>query len=232
MDMEKIIKDLDFVYATQPMGGISFKDEFFNRTGDGYVACSSFDQCWLRRPDEVHGVYDPRGDTVKHGICLVDREGKNFRWVTASTTTFDWRVVETSKAEIKWTLDGRYIIFLAKDVGQWHYYDVETGERGRWKADLPVQDSQQGYVELPYIHIPKETFIKAGVPCTGTCLDEGQTGIGGSLYVDGRYVTWVQSYGESDPQYLVAYDMQAKRLLCLARTSGFHLDQPMWLPEP
>ena len=36
---QKIIdEDVQFIYDTQPQGGISFKDDFFNRFGDGYRA--------------------------------------------------------------------------------------------------------------------------------------------------------------------------------------------------
>ncbi|QWQ49750.1 ATPase (plasmid) [Bacillus velezensis] len=61
--MEQIEKDLNFVYATQPMGGISFKDEFFNRTGDGYVAClhvyrypENFRPYWLNKLTSIHNT--------------------------------------------------------------------------------------------------------------------------------------------------------------------------------
>ncbi|MCY7751383.1 ATPase [Bacillus inaquosorum] len=61
--MEQIEKDLNFVYATQPMGGISFKDEFFNRTGDGYVAClhvyrypENFSPYWLNKLTSIHNT--------------------------------------------------------------------------------------------------------------------------------------------------------------------------------
>ncbi|MED2914209.1 ATPase (plasmid) [Bacillus velezensis] len=60
---EQIEKDLEFVYATQPMGGISFKDEFFNRTGDGYVAClrvygypDNFRPYWLNKLTSMHNT--------------------------------------------------------------------------------------------------------------------------------------------------------------------------------
>lgn len=202
------------------------------RCSDGSVYCSSLDQCWLDRPDKIPRAYDPQRDIVKHGICLVDRDGENFYWITASTETFNWRVVETSEARIQWTLDGRYIVFLSRDIGQWYYYDLETGETGHWKADLPTQDSQSEYVNLPDIHIPKGALIRARIPCTGTCLDEGWTGVRGVPSADGRYITWIQGYGESDPQYLIVYDLQAKRLLRLARTNGFSMYEPVWLPNP
>lgn len=47
-------KDIEFIYDTQPMGGISFKDEYYNRKGDGYEAClhvyrfpNNFNEFWL-----------------------------------------------------------------------------------------------------------------------------------------------------------------------------------------
>ncbi|MEC1666424.1 MULTISPECIES: VirB4 family type IV secretion system protein [Bacillus] len=81
--MDQIEKDLNFVYATQPMGGISFKDEFFNRTGDGYVAClhvyrypENFTPHWLKKLTSIHNTivtvdtYTPKdidyADKVKH----------------------------------------------------------------------------------------------------------------------------------------------------------------------
>lgn len=196
------------------------------RCSDGYIHCSSFDRCWLNRPDEVHGAYDSQRDIVKHGVCLVDRDGENFRWIAVSTSTFNWRAAETFRSEIWWTLDGRYIIFQADR------YDIETGERRQWAKDMPVQDPQRWYVDLPHIHIPKEVVIRSGIPCTGTCLDKGWTGIAGSLSTDRRYVIWAKRFGESDPQELVVYDMQVERLLRLPRIKGFRMDEPVWLPSP
>lgn len=50
-----IQQDFDFIKATQPMGGISFKDEYYNRKGDGYEAClhvykypNDFHEFWLK----------------------------------------------------------------------------------------------------------------------------------------------------------------------------------------
>ncbi|MCY8151976.1 MULTISPECIES: VirB4 family type IV secretion system protein [Bacillus subtilis group] len=61
--MHQIEKDMELVYATQPMGGISFKDEFFNRTGDGYTAClhvyrypDNFTPYWLNKLTSIHNT--------------------------------------------------------------------------------------------------------------------------------------------------------------------------------
>ncbi|MEK4448626.1 ATPase [Bacillus sp. FSL M8-0052] len=61
--MHQIEKDMELVYATQPMGGISFKDEFFNRTGDGYIAClhvyrypENFTPYWLNKLTSIHNT--------------------------------------------------------------------------------------------------------------------------------------------------------------------------------
>ncbi|MBH0158708.1 ATPase [Fictibacillus sp. 5RED26] len=47
-------KDIALIYETQPMGGISFKEEYYNRKGDGYEAClhvyrfpNVFTEFWL-----------------------------------------------------------------------------------------------------------------------------------------------------------------------------------------
>jgi GTPase SAR1 family protein len=49
-----IEKDIALIYGTQPMGGISFKEEYYNRKGDGYEAClhvyrfpNVFTEFWL-----------------------------------------------------------------------------------------------------------------------------------------------------------------------------------------
>lgn len=41
MTRKKIVidEDIQFIYDTQPKGGISFKEDFYNRMGDGYRTC-------------------------------------------------------------------------------------------------------------------------------------------------------------------------------------------------
>ncbi|MCF1618104.1 hypothetical protein [Tetragenococcus koreensis] len=34
-----IDSNLQFIYDTQPQGGVSFKEDFYNRFGDGYQTC-------------------------------------------------------------------------------------------------------------------------------------------------------------------------------------------------
>lgn len=61
------------------------------RCSDGYLTCPFAGQCRLSRPDEeVSEVYDPQEDVVKHGVCLVDREGENFRWVAGIYCNFQY----------------------------------------------------------------------------------------------------------------------------------------------
>ncbi|MCA1028838.1 VirB4 family type IV secretion system protein [Cytobacillus kochii] len=56
-------KDLEVIYETQPMGGISFKDEYYNRKGDGYEAClhiyrlpNNFTEFWLNQITSIENT--------------------------------------------------------------------------------------------------------------------------------------------------------------------------------
>jgi dipeptidyl aminopeptidase/acylaminoacyl peptidase len=172
----------------------------------------------------------------KIGLCLMDQNGRHFRWlvVVAKTLRPDYPAPSseyTYAKSVSWTSDGRYIIFL-KETGITQYIDPQTGETGPWQEELPLYDTEQQYVALPDVHIPKENVAKSGAPCTGTCTTEGWLGVRrGIPSPDGRYVLWIQTYGESDPYYLIIYDTHSERLLHLP-TFTQYLRQPVWLPGP
>ncbi|HCW52175.1 MAG TPA: ATPase [Clostridium sp.] len=61
-------KDLMFINDTQPMGGISFKDEFYNRKGDGYEACLHI----YRFPNVLTTFWLDRITSLENTIVTVD----------------------------------------------------------------------------------------------------------------------------------------------------------------
>ncbi|MDO7204226.1 hypothetical protein Q5M85_08850 [Paraclostridium bifermentans] len=61
-------KDLMFINNTQPIGGISFKDEFYNRKGDGYEACLHI----YRFPNVLTTFWLDRITSLENTIVTVD----------------------------------------------------------------------------------------------------------------------------------------------------------------
>lgn len=105
--MDQIEKDLDFVYATQPMGGISFKDEFYYRTGDGYLAClnvygypDNFTSHWLNQITSNHNTivtvdtYTDKSVNYKKKVKHSTNELKSRRDKANSQTDYDLADVE------------------------------------------------------------------------------------------------------------------------------------------
>ncbi|MCE4051674.1 VirB4 family type IV secretion system protein [Bacillus sp. Au-Bac7] len=61
-------QDFDFIKATQPMGGISFKDEYYNRKGDGYEACLHV----YKYPNDFHEFWLKDLTSIENTIVTVD----------------------------------------------------------------------------------------------------------------------------------------------------------------
>lgn len=99
---KKIIdEDVQFIYDTQPQGGISFKEDFFNRFGDGYRATihifetpTIMTEFWLMDLTSIDNVIvmkDSRTDEdigYKKGVSETIEE-LEVRWKKAKTTEKD-----------------------------------------------------------------------------------------------------------------------------------------------
>ena len=99
---KKIIdEDVQFIYDTQPQGGISFKEDFFNRFGDGYRATihifetpTIMTEFWLMDLTSIDNVIvmkDSRTDDdigYKKGVSETIEE-LEVRWKKAKTTEKD-----------------------------------------------------------------------------------------------------------------------------------------------
>lgn len=101
MKKKTIHEDVQFIYNTQPQGGVSFKEDFFNRFGDGYRATvhifetpTIMTEFWLMdltRIDNVIVMKDSRTDDdigYKKGVSETIEE-LEVRWKMGKTTEKD-----------------------------------------------------------------------------------------------------------------------------------------------
>jgi hypothetical protein len=152
-----------------------------------------------RSKELVPETYDPQQTVVREGICIVDRDGKHFRWLVDTETLPD---MAYKWGNITWTLDGQYIVFLAVDVR---------------KVIVWIRRVASGSVEFgigcPGMEVLEVEFSmteNAARSAKDFCPLYGGTHHGSSS-PGGRYVIFSMTYGESDPRCLYIYDTMTER---------------------
>lgn len=174
----------------------------------------------VERPQQSEYEEFKIGETIiREGLCLIDREGKNFKWLVDMTT-----VADAPYWGIAWARDGQYIVFKSS-ADQWHRVAPQTGEIVSWQEDNTVQNYRDWHVDIP--SISKEVIEKEGPRFCISSMDRGL----GTPSPGGRYIAFTVSCGESDPLWLYAYDTKTERLLRLARAREFNFYNLVWLPD-
>ncbi|MEJ5312663.1 MAG: hypothetical protein WHX52_23100 [Anaerolineae bacterium] len=223
------------VYAMQPVAWSPDGQWAAFRCAEEIIHRPTRDQCVVFRPgrDELDCGSDDLPDRP-FGICLIGRNGDNFRRlvdnVGTATPQISKTLGETRTDEITWTLDGRYIVYMSR--GAWYYIDPMAGTTGQWHNELGVQSADYWYFDQPDLHIPKEAIIESGLACGDSCQSEGWSRVRGSPSPSGRYLAFILTGGESDPWYLVGYDTKLEQVLHFGRTAGYWYEDLVWLPEP
>lgn len=173
-----------------------------------------------RSKELVPETYDPQQTVVREGICIVDRDGKHFRWLVDTETLPD---MAYKWGNITWTLDGQYIVFPGSRREESYRVDPESGEWAVWNSESDVQEWRYWEVEFSMTE-------NAARSAKDFCPLYGGTHHGSSS-PGGRYVIFSMTYGESDPRCLYIYDTMTERLLYLGRMRGFSISDLVWFSD-
>ena len=207
------------------------------RCSDGIVYNN---QRRLLQPGQLARDYDPERDVVSNGLCVVDRQGDGFRWLideagnkAPSHAQFPWPSDGLSAGDLRWTREGRYIVFRSNiRFDQWLAIDPVTGQFGGWEGEVPESEAERWSSGRSNLQNLEQIVART----RGSCFrhwrryDLNPFTLHGSPSPNGRYLAWIKAEAVGTPSDIVVYDTVAERLLCVSHTTDYLYDL-VWLPK-
>ncbi len=205
------------VYVDVPTWAPNLQSVAF-RCSDGITDLKSTHYLVFRpgkKQPEEYPLYET--PPIKEGLCVVDWNGKNFRWLMEATTATDvprW---------ISWTLDGQYVVFHS--TGHQYRVEPQTGAITSWHGEKESADlmGMYGYVDLCQFLAVETWQILDFSPCLPHQIRNS-----GFLSPGGRYLLFSISGGENDPTQAYIYDTKTRHLSRWMRGKNFGI--LAWLP--